>query len=135
MIHADPTHAGPADAGPMQADSLHAGAIRAQYSTIMPQPPARLYAYLSNPANERHWQSSCIDAELLGAAPAPGCRYRIAFSFLGRRMAFTGEITALEPEREYAFRVVEGPVHYEGRYSLRPHPGGTELVAAARGGR
>ncbi len=101
--------------------------IHADYTTIVPHPPARLYAYLSNPANERHWQSSCVDAELLGALPAPGCRYRIVFSFLGRRMPFTGEITHLEPEREYAFRVVEGPFHYEGRYSLRPHPDGTEL--------
>ena len=115
----------------------HANMIYADYTAILPFAPARVFAYLSNPANDRHWQASCVGAELLGAAPAVNCRYRIAFNFLGRKMAFTGEITALEPDREYAFKVVEGPFHYEGRYSLRPHTEGTALhwrFAAEPGG-
>lgn len=101
--------------------------IHAEYTSILPVAPARVFAYVSNPANDKEWQASCVSAELLGATPAVGCTYKIVFDFVGRKMAFTGEITALEPNREYAFKVVEGAFHYEGRYSLRPHDGGTEL--------
>ncbi len=101
--------------------------IHADYRYTLPVTPARVFSYLSNPANDKQWQASCVSAELLGAAPQVGCRYTIVFNFLGRKMAFTGEITELEADREYAFKVIEGAFHYAGRYSLRPHVDGTEL--------
>lgn len=101
--------------------------IHAEYTFTLPVAPARAFAYMSNPASDTSWQSSCVSVELLGPVPAPGCRYRIVFSFLGRKMEFTGEITVLEPECEYAFKVIEGSFYYEGRYSLRPHADGTEV--------
>jgi carbon monoxide dehydrogenase subunit G len=101
--------------------------IHADYTYTLPVPPAEAFVYLSNPANESEWQSSCVSAELLGPAPVAGCRYNIVFSFLGRKMTFTSEITVSEPDREYAFKVIEGPFYIEGRYSLRPHTNGTEV--------
>jgi hypothetical protein len=82
---------------------------------------------LSNPGNDAEWQASCVSAKLLGPVPEPGCRYEIVFSFLGRKMQFVGEITQLEPDQDYAFKVVEGSFYYEGRYTLRPHPVGTQV--------
>jgi len=101
--------------------------IHAEYTYTLPVPPARAFAYLSNPANDKEWQASCVSAELLSAQPAVGCRYNIVFSFLGRKMQFVGEITTLQADSEYAFKVVDGSFYYEGRYSLRPHPDGTEV--------
>lgn len=101
--------------------------IHAEHTYTLPVAPAVAFAYLSNPANDQQWQDSCVSAQLLGPAPAVGCRYRIVFNFLGREMRFTSEITTLEPDREYAFKVVEGAFHYEGRYSVRAHADGTEV--------
>lgn len=101
--------------------------IQADYTYTLPVTPAQAFAYLSNPANDSEWQSACVSSELLGPVPVVGCRYDIVFSLLGRRMAFTSEITLIEPHCECAFKSIEGPFHYEGRYSLRPHAEGTEV--------
>lgn len=101
--------------------------IHADHTYTVPVPPAQAFAYLSNPAHDAEWQSSCVSAELLAAAPAVGAHYNIVFSFLGRKMKFTSEITVFEPDRECAFKSVAGSFYYEGRYSLRPHADGTEV--------
>jgi carbon monoxide dehydrogenase subunit G len=101
--------------------------IYADHIFTLPVPPAEAFAYLSNPANDAQWQSSCVSAELLDPVPVVGCRYSIVFSFLGRKMKFTSEITVFEPDRECAFKAVAGSFFYEGRYSLRPHADGTEV--------
>lgn len=101
--------------------------IHAEYTYTLPVSPAVAYPYLANPANDSEWQSSCVESELLASEPIVGSRYHICFSFLGRTMKFVGEITQLEPDQEYAFKVIEGSFHYEGRYSFRPHVEGTEV--------
>jgi carbon monoxide dehydrogenase subunit G len=101
--------------------------IHADYTYTLPVPPAQAFAYLSNPANDAEWQGSCASAELLAPAPAVGARYDIVFSFLGRKMKFTGEITVREPDSACAFKTIAGPFYFEGRYDLRPHADGTEV--------
>lgn len=101
--------------------------IRAEYTYTLPAPPHVVFPYMANPVNDMEWQNSCTEAALLGPEPVVGCRYTIVFSFLGRKMQFLGEITDRVPEREFAFKVIEGSFHYEGRYSFRPHPDGTEV--------
>lgn len=101
--------------------------IHAAYTHILPVPPEVAFPYLSNPGNDVEWQSSCIKAELLGEVPAVGCRYNITFNFLGRKMEFIGEITTLEADHDYSFRVIEGSFYYEGRYTVTSHPEGSKI--------
>jgi hypothetical protein len=101
--------------------------IHADHRYTLPVSPAEAFAYLANPANDAEWQSSCDRAELLGPVPEPGCRYRIVFNFLGRKMNFLAHITERQPDSEYAFAVIEGSFHYEGRYSFKPVDGGVEV--------
>lgn len=101
--------------------------IRCETRYTLPAPPDVVFDYMANPANDVQWQDSCVEARLLGPEPVAGCRYAIVFSFLGRKMQFTGEITERVPAREFAFKVLEGSFHYEGRYSFRPHAEGTEV--------
>jgi hypothetical protein len=98
--------------------------IHAEYRYHLDVAPELAFEYLADPANDAQWQGSCLEAERLAPAPDVGTRYRIVFSFMGRRVAFVGEITQRTAPRDYAFRVVEGPFHYEGRYSLQPAVGG-----------
>jgi len=101
--------------------------IRAQYSRLFNLSRSTLFDYLRNPLNDRHWQSSCAQVELLDGSIEPGSRYAIVFSFLGRRMNFECQITALEPPARYAFKVLQGPFLYEGEYGLEAVPEGTRL--------
>lgn len=101
--------------------------IHADYRYTLPVSPAEAFAYLSNPANDAQWQSSCSAVELLAPQPDVGCRYKIVFNFLSRKMNFLAEIIERTPDREYAFKVIDGPFYYEGRYTLRPHQDGVEI--------
>lgn len=101
--------------------------IHADYRYTLPVSPAEAFAYLSNPANDAQWQSSCSAVELLAPQPDVGCRYTIVFNFLTRKMNFLAEIIESTPDCEYAFKVIEGPFYYEGRYTLRPHLAGVEV--------
>ncbi len=102
--------------------------INAEYTFTLPVTPDAAFAYLGNPANDAEWQSSCLECRLLDGPPQVGARYAIVFSFLGRRMQFQAVIAESDPVAGvYGFRVVEGPFLYEGRYTFRPHPEGTEV--------
>ena len=98
--------------------------IRAEYDFDLPVPPARAFAYMCNPANDAEWQASCVSAELRDVRPGLASRYAIVFSFLGRKMSFQAEITDYDPPSRYAFRVQEGPFHYDGQYLFEPRGGG-----------
>lgn len=102
--------------------------INAEYTFTLPLAPDAAFAYLSNPANDAEWQSSCLECRLLDGPPQTGARYAIVFSFLGRRMQFQAVIEQSDAAAGvYAFRVVEGPFQYQGRYTFHPHPEGTEV--------
>lgn len=101
--------------------------IHADYRYALPVSPAEAFDYMANPAHDAEWQGSCIAAELLGPVPEVGCRYTITFNFLSRRMHFVGEITEQVPDREYAFKVIEGSFYYEGRYTFEPAEDGVEV--------
>lgn len=101
--------------------------IYADYRYTLPVSPSKAFAYLANPANDAQWQSSCSDVELLATHPDVGCRYKIVFNFLTRKMNFLAEITESTADREYAFKVIDGPFYYEGRYTLTPHQDGVEV--------
>jgi carbon monoxide dehydrogenase subunit G len=101
--------------------------IRAEYNFNLPVPPAQAFAYMCNPANDAEWQSSCVSAELRDIRPGLASRYAIVFSFLGRKMSFQAEITEYDPPSRYAFRVHEGPFHYDGQYLFEPRGRGTHV--------
>jgi uncharacterized protein YndB with AHSA1/START domain len=95
--------------------------IHAEHRYHLDTPPETAFAYLSDPSHDAEWQGSCVEAQLIDAAPvAVGTRYRILFSFMGRKTPFVGRVTELSPHTEYAFESVEGPFAYHGRYSFRP---------------
>jgi len=101
--------------------------IHLEYRCRLSLPPELAFDYIANPAHDAEWQASCLEAELLDVAPAAGSRYRVVFRFMGRRVTFVSRITEHIPHSECAFEVVEGPFHYQGRYSFRPAAAGTEV--------
>ncbi len=90
-------------------------------------PRSRLFNYLSNPANDLHWQASCVEARLLQDSTEVGSRYAIVFSFLGRRMNFECQITCVEAPARYGFKVLQGSFQYEGLYRFEEAEDGTRL--------
>ncbi len=62
-----------------------------------------------------------------------GSRFTEVREFMGRRVESMMEVTSLEPERDFSFRVVKGPVPFAVRHLLAPAGEGTRLTLQGEG--
>ncbi len=59
-----------------------------------------------------------------------GTRIRAVGKMLGRRMDSVAEVTALEPEARFAFKVASGPFTSRNSYTFESLDGGTKVTDA-----
>ncbi|MEU4264491.1 SRPBCC family protein [Streptomyces argenteolus] len=93
-------------------------------------PRDRVATYAADPSHAPEWYAN-IDSVAWQTPPPVAIGSRIAFTarFLGRRLAYTYEITAYEPGRRLVMRTGEGPFPHgdhvrvgTARGSRRAHP-------------
>ncbi|MEU7510704.1 SRPBCC family protein [Streptomyces sp. NPDC042898] len=90
--------------------------------TVIAVPCDRVAAYAADPSHAPEWYAD-IDSVAWQTPPPVAIGSRIAFTarFLGRRLAYTYEITAYEPGRRLVMRTSEGPFPMETTYTWTPH--------------
>ncbi|MET3172539.1 hypothetical protein GU243_20920 [Pseudarthrobacter psychrotolerans] len=101
----------------------------AENETTISRAPEDVYAFLADGLNNQAWRSG-IQAIALksGAAGALGAVYSQTLSGPGGRpIDGDYEITAAEPGRLLAFKVVAGPARPTGEYHLSEVSGGTKV--------
>jgi uncharacterized protein YndB with AHSA1/START domain len=106
--------------------------VRVEHSLVIERPPAEVFAYTTDPANLPEWQSGALEARSDGPVQE-GARLTEVRKFLGRRMESEGEVTAFEPDRRFALKVVSGPVPYSFEQTLEPTNGGTRVRVVLEG--
>jgi hypothetical protein len=75
--------------------------------------------FAMNPDNAPRWYRNITSAEWRSPRPlAIGSRIAFVASFLARRLAYTYEITVLEPGRRLVMRTAEGPFPMETTYEF-----------------
>ncbi len=106
--------------------------VRLEFSFDIDRPPSEVFAYLTDPANLPEWQSSALEAHWEGEQAA-GARIKEVRKFLGRRMESELEVTAYEPDRRFALKVLSGPVPFSVDHMLVARNGGTRLTFVGEG--
>ncbi len=101
---------------------------------VIPAPMAQVAAYAADPTNAPAWYANISTVEWKTSPPV-GVGSRIAFvaCFLGRRIAYTYEVTEYEPQHRLVMRTAQGPFPMETTYTWYPVEGGTRMTLRNRG--
>jgi uncharacterized protein YndB with AHSA1/START domain len=99
------------------------------------RPRAEVSEYASDPANATTWYENIKSVEWK-TEPVLGVGSRIAFvaQFLGRRLAYTYEVTEFVPGERLVMRTADGPFPMETTYTWSDTgSGGTKMMLLNQG--
>jgi uncharacterized membrane protein len=97
--------------------------------TVIRRPVAEVAAYAGDPTHAPEWYANISSVEWRTPPPvAVGSRMDFVANFLGRRLAYTYEVTELVPGRRMVMRTAQGPFPMETTYTWDPlDDGGTRM--------
>lgn len=91
-----------------------------QRSIIINRPVDEVFAFFTEPANERRWRTHVKEVSLAGPVAVGTRIHQVVQGPGGRGIPADIEVTAYEPSTRYAFRVVAGPVRPVGEFRFAP---------------
>ena len=99
------------------------------------RPRAVVAAYATDPDNVTRWYQNIKSVEWETEPPVVvGSRMAFVAQFLGRRLAYTYEVTELEPGHRLVMSTSQGPFPMETTYTWTDAPsGGTRMSLRNRG--
>ncbi len=107
---------------------------KVQHSVVIGTPVEKVFAFVTDLENASLWQSWAVEASYTSDGPrGTGTPYVYVARFLGRRIESTGEITAFEPNRRYAWKVTSGPIPMEAETVFEPVDSGTKVTVIMQG--
>jgi uncharacterized membrane protein len=109
--------------------------VDVETSVVIAAPLATVAAYVADPTNAPEWYVNIESVEWKTPPPVSvGSRMDFVAHFLGRRLAYTYEITELVPSERLVMRTSEGPFPMETTYTWSPAgPSATRMTLRNRG--
>lgn len=97
-------------------------------NTQIYRPINRVFDFISTPENDFQWQygtlvSTCLEGSLSGL----GARFQSTGQFMGQRIQRTFEVTEYEPNHQYGFKSLSGPLLSFTSYTLDIVKGYTQV--------
>lgn len=97
--------------------------------TVIRRPQAEVAAFAGDPANAPAWYVNISSVEWETPPPAAvGSRIAFVAHFLGRRIAYTYEVTELVDGERLVMRTAQGPFPMATTYTWEPVAGGTRMT-------
>jgi hypothetical protein len=107
--------------------------IHLEMSTLIYQPLAQVFDFVSMPENDFQWQYGTLaTARLSGSLIKPGAFFRSVGHVLGRRNVAVFEMTAYELNKTIEFKSVSGPLHVWSTYAFAATVSGTRITISTR---
>lgn len=97
-------------------------------STDIYRPLAQVFAFVTTPENDFHWQYGTLMSEMISKGEMGiGTLFRVVGHFMGRRMERVYEVTEFEPNKRYGFKSLSGPIDSYTLYSFEVMKGSTRV--------
>jgi uncharacterized membrane protein len=109
--------------------------VDVQTETVINRPLEQVARYACDPTNAPQWYVNIDSVEWETPPPATvGSRMAFVARFLGRRLAYTYEITELVADEHLVMRTAQGPFPMETTYTWTPiDTGSTRMTLRNRG--
>jgi uncharacterized membrane protein len=107
--------------------------MKVENTITIERPVEEVFSYANDPANTSKWQSGVQSVKYPEGQPAVGQQFSEVRKFMGREMETTLEITALEPNRRFGAKTLDGPVPYEVVVTFEAVEGGTKMTTVIEG--
>jgi uncharacterized protein YndB with AHSA1/START domain len=104
---------------------------RAEYTVVVPRPPAEVFPYLVEPDLMQRWIGGLIEFTPVDEGPRVGARSRQRVEQGGRTWDVESEIVELVPNRRLSARATSSAFASTLSYALEPVPEGTRLHGTA----
>jgi len=107
--------------------------IHLEMSTLIYQPLAQVFNFVSTPENDYQWQYGTLATSRLSASAIKiGTFFRSVGHLLGRRNVSTFEVTAYELNSAFGFKSLSGPLHLWSAYTFAMTEAGTRITISTR---
>ena len=106
--------------------------IKMEQSITIKRSQEEVFAFIANPENETQWQADLVESKIISTgAVGVGSKGRDLRQFMGKPVETTWEVTEYQPHRKIAFRIIKGPIPFQGIYLFKAVPGGTKFTFTA----
>lgn len=107
--------------------------IHLEMSTMIYRPIKQVFDFVSTPENDFQWQYGTVaSARLSEGINQKGTAFRSIGHLMGHRVQGTYEVIEYEPNKEYGFKSLSGPLHSETSYTFEMADGGTRITMSTR---
>jgi uncharacterized protein YndB with AHSA1/START domain len=108
--------------------------VRFEQSVVINRPSEQVFIFLANPENDPRWSAASDEMRKTSGGPVGvGATFTQVGRFLGRRLEFSVQVTACEPNRKFGMKVTEGPIKFAGMRVLETVPDGTRVTFTGGG--
>jgi uncharacterized protein YndB with AHSA1/START domain len=107
--------------------------IQLEMSTLIYRPVKQVFDFVSTPENDLQWQYGTVaTARLYKGVNKIGTFFRSIGHLMGHRIQSTFEVIEYEPNSEYGFKSLSGPLHSQTSYTFKAADGGTRITISTR---
>jgi hypothetical protein len=107
--------------------------IHLEMSTMIYRPIKQVFDFVSTPENDFQWQYGTLaTASLSEGLSKKGTSFRSVGHLMGHRIQGMFEVIEYEPNREYGFKSLSGPLHSETLFTFEGANGGTKITMSTR---
>jgi hypothetical protein len=97
--------------------------VRFEQSVVINRSSEPVFEFLADPENDPQWSSASDEMRKTSRGPVGlGATFKQVGRFLGRRLEFSLEVTAYEPNRRFRMKVTAGPIRFAGMRVLETVP-------------